>query len=69
MTKTLRNKIGTRICVARHDSLLTQEELARKAHISRGFLSDIERGKRAIAVETLARLCRALKLNPTEVLA
>lgn len=68
MNKTLRNRIGRRIKSQRQALLLTQNELSRKSYITRGFLSDIERGARAVSVETLYGLCKALRLDPKELL-
>lgn len=46
---------------------LTQEELAKRAGISKPYLSQIETGKRQGTVETLAALARALDV-PLDVL-
>ena len=44
---------------------LTQEQLARQAHVSRTVVSQLERGKaRAVQSDTLDRLLRALDLQP-----
>ena len=43
--------------------ILTQEQLADLAGISLSFVGHIERGTRAISVETLARLCKALETD------
>ncbi len=39
---------------------LSQEEIARRAGLSRTYLSDIERGLRNISVATLAKISRAM---------
>lgn len=41
----------------------TQEELAQKARISNGFVSDIENNKRNISAETLLDVARVLGLS------
>jgi transcriptional regulator with XRE-family HTH domain len=64
MKKTLRRRIGKNVREARETLDMTQDLFARKAKISRGFLSDVERGARAISVETFISLCRASGLAP-----
>lgn len=68
MKKQLRIRIGKKISSARRLHGLSQEAFAERAHVSRGFLSDIERGTRAISVETLVQLCKAARMTPTQVL-
>jgi transcriptional regulator with XRE-family HTH domain len=48
---------------------ISQEELAKRAGISRTYLSDIERGLRNISVNTLTRLSRALDVTASTLLA
>lgn len=57
------SRVGDRIRERRVDLKLTQEELASKAGISKGFLSDVETGKRNISAETLLDLARVLGLS------
>lgn len=47
---------------------LTQQELARRAGISKPYLSQIETGKRQGTIETLSALARSLEV-PMDVLA
>jgi y4mF family transcriptional regulator len=42
---------------------LTQDELARKAGLSKGFLSDLENGKRNVSAEKLLDVARALGVS------
>lgn len=69
MNKKQRIRLGNKLYLGRSDLLMTQEEVARRVRISRGFLSDIERGARSIAVDTLVRLCKTLELDMTEVVS
>ncbi len=56
--------LGRSIYLWRVDRKLTQEELARRAGISRPNLSVIEQGGKDITVATLLRLAKALNVNP-----
>lgn len=75
--------VGARIRARREELGWTQEDLARKANISKSFLSDIENGKRSVGADKLLDIARALsrsldflmtgkdaesgELSPTEV--
>ncbi|HEY9790978.1 MAG TPA: helix-turn-helix transcriptional regulator [Candidatus Obscuribacterales bacterium] len=48
---------------------ISQEELAKRAGISRTYLSDIERGLRNISVGTLSKLAAAMGIAPSKLLA
>ena len=55
------NTLGDRVLLARRDLNINQDELARRAGISRPFVSDIERGKTTnVGVETVYALAEAL---------
>ena len=56
-------EFGARIRTRRNGLDWSQEELARRAGISKGFLSDVENGKRGIRAETLLDLARVLGLS------
>jgi transcriptional regulator with XRE-family HTH domain len=68
MDKKLAKRIGKNISVARWERGESQEAFAARVGVTRGFLSDIERGKRAISIDTLVRLCKATKLSANELL-
>lgn len=55
--------VGERIRRRRIELGLKQEDLAQKAGISKGFLSDVENGKRNIGAETLLDLSRAMAVS------
>ena len=65
-TTKLTHRIGRRIVNLRGDQ--TQEEFARQVGISRGYLSDIERGVREMSLETLARICHETKVSSNYIL-
>lgn len=52
--------VGDRIREIRETQKLTQDQLAEKADISKGFLSEIENGKRNVSSEYLLRVANAL---------
>jgi transcriptional regulator with XRE-family HTH domain len=55
--------LGERIKERRNELDWTQEVLARKAGISKGFLSDVENGKRGISADTLIEIARVLGMS------
>ena len=55
--------VGDRIREIRETQKLTQDQLAEKAGISKGFLSEIENGKRNVSSEYLLRIANALRAS------
>jgi transcriptional regulator with XRE-family HTH domain len=56
-------KIGEKIRNLRQLSNLTQEELAERANLTRGFISQIERDLTSISLDSLAQILDALDEN------
>ena len=56
-------KIGERIRNLRQSSSLTQEELAERAGLTKGFISQIERDLTSISLDSLIQLLEALDEN------
>lgn len=52
--------VGDRIKQVREKCGLTQDQLCKKANISKGFLSDVENGKRNISSQKLLEVANAL---------
>lgn len=52
--------VGDRIREIREAKKLTQDQLAEKASISKGFLSDVENAKRDVSSDYLLRIANAL---------
>ncbi len=57
------NVVGERIKKRRLELGWTQDRLSKEARISKGFLSDIESGKRNISADTLLALATALGVS------
>ncbi len=51
---------GDRIREVREKTGMTQAELAGKAHLSKGFLSDVENSKRNVSAQVLLKISNAL---------
>ena len=60
--------MGQRICRFRKELRLTQEQLAEQADISASFLGHVERGTRIASLETVMKLCAALRVTPNDLL-
>lgn len=56
-------ELGKRVRIQRKNQNLTQEKLADMADISDSFMGHIERGTRAISLETLVKLANALSVS------
>lgn len=61
--KTTTQTVGERIRRRRNELGWTQDVLAEKAGISKGFLSDLENGKRSVGADTLLDIARVLSLS------
>ncbi len=57
------NMVGERIKKRRMELGWTQERLAQEARLSKGFLSDIENGKRNVSADTLLAIATALAVS------
>ncbi len=53
----------------RNDKHLSQEELADRASINRGYMSDLENGRYSATVITIGKLAEALEVEPAALLA
>ena len=61
-------QVGQRIAAIRKSVSLTQEELAAASEYSTEFISLIERGRNAPSLSGLARIAKALGVEPKELL-
>ena len=61
-------QIGNKMLEIRKKSGLTQHEIASRAEISERTYAEIERGSTNMRIETLLRICEALKITPDDIL-
>lgn len=61
--------LGEELRKAREQAGLTQEQLSFQAEFSRPYISQLERGLKSPTVEALFRLCDAMGVRASEVLA
>ena len=60
--------IGHRIRERRMSQELTQAELADRCELHRTFIGSVERGERNLAMLSLRRIAKALRMKPAEFL-
>ncbi len=65
---TLARRIGARIRALRNEAEITQERLALECRIDKGYLSQIESGKRLPSIPTLLAVARELKVEGADLL-
>ena len=64
----LREALGLTLRAFRADKGVTLRELAASAHVSPGYLSELERGRKEVSSEMLAAVCHALEASVSDVL-
>jgi len=62
------NKIGNNLYKIRRLRGLTQAEAAERADLSDRAYADIERGSTSMRVDTLLKICAALRITPNDLL-
>lgn len=60
---TTEQKIGMRITLLRRQQMISQEEFARRAGITRSYMSHIENGRRAVSVDIVERVAKVLGVS------
>lgn len=65
----LSRKLGARVRALRAEMKVTQERLAWDSDLDKGFLSQIESGKRMPSVAVLARIARRLGVEIADLFA
>ena len=65
----LRDRVALNIQDLRRSRGLSQEELAHRADVSRGYMGKIENAKFAASLDLLERIAQALNVDPVELLA
>jgi transcriptional regulator with XRE-family HTH domain len=61
--ENIKQKVGERIKNLRNQNKISQEDLANRAGMARGFVSGVETGKRNITVETLGKILEVLGVS------
>ncbi|MFB9381976.1 helix-turn-helix domain-containing protein [Pseudonocardia petroleophila] len=64
----MREAIGGSLRRARTDRRRTLREVSRRARVSLGYLSEVERGRKEPSSELLAAICEALDLSLSDLL-
>lgn len=64
----LRIQLGLNIQEVRRSRGLSQEDLAHRASIDRGYIGKIENAKHAASVDTIDAIAKALDIEPMELL-
>ena len=62
------HRIGNNLYRIRKAAGLTQAEVAERAELSDRTYADIERGSVAMRVDSLLKICSALRITPNEIL-
>lgn len=63
----LRDRVALNIQDLRRARGLSQEELAYRADVSRGYMGKVENAKFAASLDLLERIARALNVDPVEL--
>jgi transcriptional regulator with XRE-family HTH domain len=59
----VRKALGANVCSFRKKAGLSQERLAEKSELHPVYISQVERGEKAVSVEALWKLSRALRVS------
>jgi transcriptional regulator with XRE-family HTH domain len=61
--------IGEELKKARGKAGLSQEELASRAGVHRTYISLLERNKKSPTLDTLIKICKALEVSASKIIA
>ena len=61
--------LGTELRNARNEAKMTQEQLSFAAEIDRTYISQLENDKKSPTVDVLLRICKALGVSASEIIA
>ncbi len=59
-----RDRLAQNILVRRHAMGISQEELAHRAGISRGYMGRVENSKFSASLDLLDKIARAMEIDP-----
>lgn len=65
--QTIEQKLGAVIMMRRRNQLISQEDFARKAGITRSYMSSIENGKRVVSVSIIEKVAKTLGITMSEL--
>jgi transcriptional regulator with XRE-family HTH domain len=66
--KDIRKIIGNNVRLLRLRLKISQEELAFRAGLHRTYVGGVERGERNPSILTIAKIAKALDVNPRELI-
>ena len=66
--KEIMREVGLRVRRLRTKLGLSQEELGFESGLHRNYIGGIERGERNVAVANIAKLAKALRVRPRDLL-
>ena len=64
----IKAEVGRRLRELREKKGWSQEKLGFQADLHRNYVGGIERGERNVGVENIAKLAKALKIRPRDLL-
>ena len=64
----IKAEVGRRLRDLREEKGWSQEKLGFQAGLHRNYVGGIERGERNVGVENIAKLAKALKIRPRDLL-
>jgi len=64
----IRKRLGKNVARLRKEAGMSQELFADEAGLHRTYISDIERGARNPTIEVVAKIAKALKVKPGQLL-
>lgn len=68
MAKSIYTKLGQNLKKIRAEEKMSQGDIARKLGVDRGYISNIENGKKNPTLATIERLANALGISVDELL-
>ena len=66
-TLTIEQKFGRRIEELRLKQNISQEELAFRCHLSKNYVSDVERGTRNVSLKAIEKFAYGLKVKTSDL--
>lgn len=66
-TLTIEQKFGRRIKELRVRQGISQEELAFRCHLSKNYISDVERGRRNVSLKAIEKFAYGLKVKTSDL--